>query len=106
VSGDFADLTIYTDRYNRKTVYPFSPPDKPASATQAAMRARFKQVQAEWKALSRENKAALEAAARRLSLCLTGQNLWLSCSLRSKPETYAAIQRLSGVDLPPLFIAS
>lgn len=102
VSGDFGDTTIYTDRYNRKVVYPKSPPKEPPSPAQVQSRDAFRAAQASWAALSVVEKAALENACRRTSIPLTGQNLWIHCQLTGDSQAYTTIQRQSGITLPPL----
>lgn len=101
VSGDFGDLTIYTDRYGKKIPFPKSPPKEPPSAAQLAVRSAFKTAQAEWKALTANQKAALETACRKTSVPLTGQNLWIHCRTTNDWDAYATIQRQSGITLPP-----
>jgi hypothetical protein len=102
VMGDLGGFTIYTDRFYRKVWYPRAPPHKPPSAAQRHFRARFKAAVAAWKSLSDSDKAALERAVHTLSLCLTGQNLFTSCALRSAFEAYETIGRQSSEVLPPL----
>jgi hypothetical protein len=102
VSGDVAGMTIYTDRYGRKNWFRNAPPKKPPTQKQLWFRQRFKAVQLSWRLLSDADKAALERASNKLSLCATGQNLFLSCSLRSAVGVYRTIARQSGEVLPPL----
>lgn len=100
LSGDIGGATIYTDRYGRPTVFPKAPPEKPPSSRQVARRNRFRLAQAEWKAQTDEVKADLEEICRRLSLPLTGQNLWISVALRGDFESYETLQRQSGITVP------
>lgn len=102
VSGDLGPVTIYTDRKNRKIFYPIAPPKEPPTQRQLWQRQRFKLAVTYWKQLPPEAKANLEDATRKLGLCLTGQNLFVSCWIRSAPDQYAAVERQSGITLPPL----
>lgn len=103
VSGDLAGYTCYTDKYGRKIFYPRAPPDKPPTQAQLQRRDLFRQAVLAWKSLSTDDKANLEAAVARTSLCLTGQNLYVSCSMRQDPSAYDAISRQSNLALPPLY---
>lgn len=100
LAGDIGGVTIYTDRYLRKTVYPISPPDKPPSPEQTTLRSRFAQAQAAWKALTAQEKANLEEACRRANLRLTGQNLYISAALKHMNENVQAVGRQTGLTLP------
>lgn len=100
LAGDIGDYTIYTDRFQQKVVYPKSPPKDPPSQMQVQQRARFKTAQAAWKMLSNAEKLSLENACRKTSASLTGQNLWISCSIRRDNSTLLTIERQSGVPLP------
>ncbi len=102
VSGDVGDYTIYTDRHGRKVVYPRQPPEVPRSPAQALQRNRFKTAQADWRALTADEKKALEDACKKLSMPMTGQNLWISAALRHDTESYHTVQTQSGITLPPL----
>lgn len=100
VAGDLGGVTCYTDRFGRKTVYPIAPPKEPASDCQTTLRNRFKTAQATWAALSPAEKKALEEATHKASLCLTGQNLFLSAALRGMNDQMQAIGRQHGLTLP------
>lgn len=102
VMGDVGGYTCYTNAKFKKVYYPKSPPDKPASPAQRALRDRFAAAVRAWKSLSADDKQALEDAVHSLSLCLTGQNLYTSCCLRSSEGIYQTIARQANVTLPPL----
>jgi hypothetical protein len=102
VAGDLADYTVYSDRFNRKIPFPKSPPKEPPSPLQQAQRSAFASAQAAWSGLSTDEKAALEAAVKISSIPLTGQNLYISCTMRGDADSYATIARQSGIPLPPL----
>jgi len=102
VSGDLGDMTIYTDRFGRKVWFPKSPPKKPPSQLQIDQRESFKSAQKSWSDLNDSEKRSLEDACRRVSLPLTGQNLWISTKLTGDSTSYTTIERQSGVTLPTI----
>jgi len=100
VSGDVADLTIYTDRFGKKVAFPKAPPKEPPTFNQMIQRQRFKDGQADWMALTDEEKANLELATKKVSAPLTGQNLWISSYIRNDSSDLETFERQSGVVLP------
>ena len=100
VQGDLGGVSIYTDRFGKKVWYPKAPPHKPPSEKQLAHRQRFRLAQAAWKALTADQKATLELATNRASLCLTGQNLYIGTALRNLQGPYETIGRQTGLTLP------
>lgn len=100
IAGDIGGVTIYTDRFGRKTVYPIAPPKEPASPLQTVIRNRFRDAQAAWRALTDQEKANLEEVTQRASLCLTGQNLFISASLRAQNDSLQALGRQWNIPLP------
>lgn len=104
LSGDIGEYSVYTDRYGRKVWYYYTPPAKPPTPAQVRCRARFAEAHRTWKALTSEQKAALEDASRKLSLTITGKNLWMSAALTNKPSQYLTVERQSGIPLPALIL--
>jgi len=102
VSGDFGPFTVYRDRYRRIQLFYYSPPTKPPTPAQLAHRARFVAAQAAWSALTDDEKYNLEEACRRTSLCLTGQNLYISATLKRKTDQYNIVGKQANLQLPPL----
>lgn len=100
VSGDLGGTTIYTDRWGRKTVYPFSPPKEPPSPRQIRQRSRFALAQASWRALSSEAKADLERVVAFYSLCATGQNIWISACMTNRNAALQTMAAGAGISLP------
>lgn len=103
VSGDVGDLTIYTDRFDRKVPFPRSPPKQPASPKQLLLRARFRIAQANYMATTKQVKQAWEDITKTLSIPQTGQNLFISLSFS---QDHAAMQTLVQqssitIDMPP-----
>lgn len=106
VSGDFAGLTIYTDRHGRKVWYPQAPPTNPPTQRQQYRRQLFKLAVMSYKSLTQHERDALERAVQKTNLCLTGQNLWISCCLNSDLARYQTIARQAHETLPPLLFVS
>lgn len=100
VSGDLGDLTIYTDRFGKKIVFPKSPPKDPPSAAQTVQRERFRSAQQAYMALTSQEKIAYEDLALAASLCATGQNLFIHVSLKHSFEFLATLQRQWGIPVP------
>lgn len=101
VSGDVGPLTIYRNKNRKKVAFPKDFRQEQASEARLRQRERFRQAQANWKALTDEEKQALEACAHTLSLCATGQNVYISVSLRHDQSGYTTLSRQSGIELPP-----
>ena len=102
VMGDVNGITCYTNKKFQKVFYEKAPPDKPPSPAQIIQRSRFRTAVQTWRALSDDDKLRLETAVKRTSLCLTGQNLYVSCAMKHKPDVYETVGRQAGVTLPPL----
>jgi len=102
VSGDVGDYTIYTNRFQKKVAFPKAPPKEPPSELQIIQRASFKAAQKSWMDLTDQEKTNLENATKKLSMPLTGQNLWISALLKSDFQAYLTVQNQSGIILPEL----
>lgn len=100
VSGDIGGLTIYTDKHGRKVAFPKAPPKEPPSPAQVHQRQRFQAAQAAWKSLSSEDKQQLETATIRGSIVMTGQNLFISVSLRNDNDALITLARQTNTQLP------
>lgn len=101
VSGDVGELTIYTDRHGRKVAYPKSPPKEPPTDLQAALRTRFKLAQANYMLISDCDKADWERLVQKTHLCMTGQNLFISVSMRRTYGILDTLMHQSGVSVTP-----
>jgi len=101
VSGDVGDYTIYTDRFGKKVTFPKSPPKEPPTQLQVDLRARFKAAQQNYMALSDGDKADWEAMVCKVSLCMTGQNLFISVSMRRSYGVLDTIMKQSGISVTP-----
>jgi len=102
IKGDLAGLTCYTTRSRKKVFYPEAPPTKPPSPAQVIQRARFRTAQLAWKSLSPQEKQTLEDATNATSLCMTGQNLFISAALQHFDKAYHTVALQARFTLPPL----
>jgi len=100
VSGDLGDTTIYQNKNRKMVVFPKDYRQEPTSPARQAQQSRFQTAQQNWKNLSESEKESLEEMARRLSLCATGQNVYISVQLRNDVEGYSTLERQSGITLP------
>ncbi len=101
VSGDVSGLTIYTDRYGRKVVFPKAPPKEPPTPAQVTIRLRFKQAQQEYMRTSADEKRRWEKISLATSLCMTGQNLFIHVAMRLAYGTLDTLMRQSGINVTP-----
>lgn len=101
VSGDIDGLTIYTDRFGRKVAYPKAPPKEPPTQMQVDVRARFKSAQAEYMALTATEKADYELLTKAASLCLTGQNLFISVAMKRNFGILDTLMSQTGINVTP-----
>lgn len=105
LSGDVGGYTVYSDRYGRPTWFPKDTPSRPPSTEQQVLRSRFKQAQSNWKAADETTRRNYETATRLLSMPLTGQNLWISVSMRHDTSGLETVAAQSGLILPtPPFV--
>jgi hypothetical protein len=81
VSGDLDGLTLYTNRRGRTVAFAKSPPQKPPTASQLAARARFAAAMQAWRDLTPVQRDFYLRACDLASLCMIGQNLFLSMCL-------------------------
>lgn len=100
-TGDLGPWTWYT-RVNGTVVWFLrAPPTCPPSESQTAQRNVFRQAAAAWSLLPEASKRNWELATRRLSLRLTGYNLWVWYQTTNDYQALQTIQRHSGLQLIP-----
>jgi len=97
--GDLNGLTLYRSRRRRLTVFPRTRPSCAPSDAQLDQRAAFAAAIAAWRALPAATRALWDLITRRLSLPITGYNLYLSNQLRPDPSALATLQRQARVTL-------
>jgi hypothetical protein len=102
-SGDIGDWTCYRTYRGRPVFFLRAPPMEPPSPLQVIQRNRFITAQRNWKAASPAIKRNWESLTLKSSLCLTGQNLWISFSLVDRSEFLPGLMRKAGVTVtyPP-----
>ena len=100
--GDFGPLTIYTSARHRVVAYPRAPPTSPPTPWQTSQRARFSAAAAAWKIFVPSLKPNWEKAARRLSLKVTGYDLFVYYHLSQDRLAIATVERQSKLQLLPL----
>ena len=100
VSGDLADVTIYTDRFGHKVAFPRSPPKEPPTARQLVQRNRFRSAVAAYMALTDAEKAAYESITLKSGCCLTGQNLFIKVALKWEFNALNTLRRQTGIAVP------
>ena len=101
IAGDLGALTLYTNKRGKIVAFPRAKPCKPPSPLQIVQRRRFAFAQQAWSELSTAEKQAYELTTNRLSLCMTGANLWIHFCLSGKAGLWRTLQRQSGITLAP-----
>lgn len=99
IRGDVGDFTLYTTKRGKLVWFPISPPKKPPSSAQLLARGRFTTAQRQWAALSKTLKAEWETLVLRNSLCMTGQNLYISLAINPDPNALTTANKRAGLSL-------
>lgn len=97
--GDIAEVTMYKSKRGKVVTFHKSYPEGPPSVNQQWQRARFTAASAGWVALPAALKQTWELATKRLSLPMTGYDLWMSWQLKPDLEAMKTIQRHSNLTL-------
>lgn len=101
LAGDFGDLTFWhTKRAKRPIAIAKTWPDKPPTQAQTDQRNKFHAAILKWLALTPQQRANYRKAAQRLSLSMTGLNLFLAFQLRPDPTAKRTIERQARIHLP------
>jgi len=97
--GDLAELTFYRDKRGDHVVFPKTRPSGPATPLKLRQQNKFKVIgAAAWKHhFVRQEQ--FKMAARRLSLKMTGFNLFMAWKLTGDDAMIATIERQTGLDL-------
>jgi hypothetical protein len=103
ISGDVGDFTMWRTRRGRLVMYPRTVPGKVPSIGQQNHRQHFRESLGRWRLLSPQQRAAYEDVSLRLSLPMTGHNLWIRWTFAGSLAEAQTLQRLAGVvlSLPP-----
>ncbi len=97
--GDIGEMTTYRRPDGRLVVFAKTYPDKPPSTQQLADRAAFSAAAVTWRTLTAPQRLAWTTAAARLSLCMTGYNLFIALTLKPDAEALATIERQASLTL-------
>jgi hypothetical protein len=100
-TGDLGPITLYTDQRGDVVFYPRIPAMEPPTWRQLNQRTRWIAAAAGWQGLLPSVKEEWELATKRLSLRLTGYNLWVYFRVTSDFDTIRQIERESGLALLP-----
>lgn len=98
-TGDLGPWTLYTSERHQIVFYPRVPALNPPSVLQLIMRSRFTLAAQTWQMLTAQQRADWEKATRKLSMKITGYNLWVYWSTTSDKATLHTIERQAGLDL-------
>lgn len=101
--GDIGPLTVYRNKKGKLVLFLKTHPEPAASEYQTVTQDRFRGAARSWQALPTAYKEAFELATHRLSLPLTGYNLFVSYVLHPDIEIFRTIQRQAAVILLPYF---
>jgi hypothetical protein len=100
LAGDFADLTFWHTKHKKDPVVIAKTwPDKPPTEEQTEQRTKFHAAVLTWLALGKAEREAYRTAVARLSLPMTGFNLFMAFALRPDPTAKRTIERQARVTL-------
>jgi hypothetical protein len=100
VWGDLGPLTLYRNRRKKIVVFKKTIPRAPPSAEQKIQRQNFRYATIAWKQLPIEKKRIYKIAAQRVSLCMTGYNLFILHRLSKDPVPVETVFRQAKVTPP------
>ena len=93
------ELTLYRKHRGPAVIFKKTWPDKPPSPSQQRRRNLFRDATAAWREKTPTQRAAWKTAARKLSLCMTGYDLYLALYLGPTAKPLNAIRALTGQTL-------
>ncbi|MBW8018017.1 MAG: hypothetical protein FVQ82_17750 [Planctomycetes bacterium] len=97
--GDIGPFTVYNSRRKKSVIYAKAPPKCVPSLGQKRNRLLFKCAGIAWGRLTEREKADWERATKKVSLGITGYNLW-TFTIKSKDTAIArAVEVQSGIPL-------
>ena len=97
--GDMGPLTMYNSRRKNMVIYAKAPPKCVASLGQIRNRHLFRCAGIAWGILTEREKADWERAAKKLSLGITGYNLWTFTIHKKNLQIARAVEAASGIPL-------
>lgn len=98
-TGDLGPLTWYTKTSGTIVYFPRSPPKCPPTDRQIYQRNQLRRAAIAWQLLDAATRANWEQATKRLSLRLTGYNLWTYYHITGDTSIIDTVSRHSGLDL-------
>lgn len=96
-TGDLGGLTFYTSKRRKLVFFLKAPPKTPPNFWQRRNQHRFRLAAALWRRLGQAERRRWELASRRLSLRLTGYNLWIYYFTSRDQATIDTIFRQAGL---------
>lgn len=100
--GDLGPWTFYTSRRKGLVFFQKSPPLEPPSFLQVHCRNKFRLTAMLWRWLTDEQRRNWELVSKRLSLRITGYNLFTYYVVTGDEQTIETAQTQAGIDLLPL----
>ncbi|MBW7998483.1 MAG: hypothetical protein FVQ81_18305 [Candidatus Glassbacteria bacterium] len=97
--GDIGPLTVYNSRRKKSVIYAKAPPKCVASLGQIRNRHLFRCAGIAWGILTQREKADWERAVKKLSLGITGYNLWTFTIHKKNLQIARAVEAASGIPL-------
>jgi len=97
--GDLGPWTIYRNKRGLVVWFKKAPPLAPPTDKQLTQRNQFRIAAMCWKALSPEQRAQWELAARRTTVCMNGYDLYIHFALNPKDRRKETLQRQTGTVL-------
>lgn len=97
--GDLGPFTLYKSKRGKIVVFAKTYPGKPPSAKQTVQRDKFKAAVVKWHSLNRDKRERWELATHRISLPLTGLNLFVHHRLEPDESYVRTIERQTGLEL-------
>jgi len=98
-AGDIGDITIYRSKRGKVVAFAKTWPVKEATPRQYFQRLRFRAAMQTWQSMHPSDQEDYERVVQKLSLCLTGMNLWIKFCLKPDPALFQTLQRQAGVIL-------
>jgi len=102
ITGDFGPYTWYTRANGAKVAFPRNYLDgKEATPARVAQRDKWRAAATDWNRLTSAERARWANAVRKLSLPITGYNLWVYWHVQKDDATVHTIENQSGFQLLP-----
>ncbi len=99
IGGDFGPFTFYKTRRGKVVWFLKAPPTCPPSPKQIANRNQFRLAALLWNSLTDAKREQWELTTRRLSLSMTGYNLFLHFTINADAAALATLERQANTQL-------